>query len=52
MVYNIEFLPKAEIDLDEIVGWYQQINNQLADDFLVRLNEALMVVQAKPKQFQ
>ena len=52
MAYNIEFLPGAETDLDEIVDWYKQLNSKLADDFLLKLDEALFTLQANPKHFQ
>jgi hypothetical protein len=44
MAYNIEFLPGAEIDLDEIVDWYRQLNAKLSNDFLLKLEEALFTV--------
>jgi plasmid stabilization system protein ParE len=52
MAYNIEFLPGAETDLDEVIDWYQQINAPLASDFFIKLDEALLTIRVNPQQFQ
>jgi len=52
MAYSVHLLPEAEIDIDEVVGWYKQIDVRLAGDFLIKLDLALQEIRKKPFHFQ
>jgi plasmid stabilization system protein ParE len=52
MAYSIDFLPAAEIDLDNTTDWYTRFNKELANDFLNKVNIAIQTILSNPKQFQ
>lgn len=52
MVYSIELLPDAEIDIEDAVIWYNDISESLKSDFLQQLRIAVLAIQAKPLLYQ
>ena len=52
MGYSVLFLPEAEIDLDEVMGWYKQFDSRLTNDFLIKLDSAIQEIQNHPFHFQ
>jgi len=52
MAYNIITSPKAEVDIEQAVEWYVDINIKLAQQFVAELKAAKNYITKNPKKIQ
>ena len=51
-MYNIEFRPLSEIDLQEIVTYYDNLNPKITNKFLTEFENTIFRIEKMPKSFQ
>ncbi len=52
MVYNLVITPKANLQIEQAILWYNDINPELTVDFVSSLDATIQVILAKPLLFQ
>jgi len=48
---NLRFAGAAEADVDDILSWYRERGHDLADQFLLALDQCLDSIQGNPQAF-
>lgn len=51
-MYQLKIRQLAQIDIQEIVDYYDDISSKISDKFLDNLYKELSFLEAKPKSFQ
>ncbi|SFI37626.1 type II toxin-antitoxin system RelE/ParE family toxin [Halpernia frigidisoli] len=52
MIYEFFYEDRVDYDIDEALDYYSPINPDLADEFLIRLEEAKTHILNSPKGFE
>lgn len=52
MEYKVTLLPKAVIDLEKSIEWYDNINSSLAKQFVIEIESTIKFISKNPLLFQ
>jgi toxin ParE1/3/4 len=51
MIRKVVIRPEAKRDLREAKSWYRSISPELRDDFIRRVDDAILFAQERPEAF-